>query len=1010
MQHATRSPPPAPQTIPEALARYEDSDAVALICGDETLTYRELLADARHVARALVERGVQKGDRVVLDMRRSAGYIRVCLGIILAGGVKVALHGGWPERQRAMVIADCAPVLVVDDATARELCLTPLHDANASLPELLGGDPFRIVYTSGSTGAPKGVVNGHSLPVDNLTVREGSTGKSPLLRDFVDNCERMLLDANLAFAVMDSQLYTAILNGKTVVLATDEELATPKALAACIRRTGADTMYGVFSRYYRYLDDADFAAAVAGMKLIILTGERAEAKVVEAVRAASDAMLYANYGAAEAFTALAWRYQKDDEILYEETTNGGPVYLLERDSLDDAPVGTDGELCVGGPAGQYGHYWNAPEINAKKYVEHPLYGRLFRSGDGARREPDGRLRILGRLDGMAKLRGQRVELGAIEAAMEAIPGVRRAAATIQGDGATAALCGYYSGAVDQAALRRALSESLPYYMVPAFLMELPELPLNANGKLDRRALPHIPKASREYTAPRTEAEKRLCEAFAQALQTDVPVGIDDGFFELGGDSIRAMAVAALLREAGWELRVEWLFAAPTARALAPMLLPIKPKAEETRWSPQLIDAEWASIDRTVGRDNVEAVYPVLFHAKEYLRRGSLWLIPSVRLVDRCIPADELRDRLAELQRCRTALRSVFIGAGTERPLQVVLKDVRLSFFETDLRGLSDGSSPLSERQAAYLCTLIMLQRQAIVDAPREVPFRLGAIRVGEARTVIVCCYSHLLLDAAGIARVLGELLSVTPVISDAEAFESQIVRLCTADRSAALDYWKKVTGVEAAFTRLPPGSGYVPFAFDEAASAPGLLQRALAHCAERQVTLPALLHLAAGETLMELLELPEVRFASVTSGRDAASAQLAGMFISHFPVRIRRGDTPEAVQAQLLAGLRCGCLNAEELPPRLGLPGMDGAFVLNVENAGESVGENILPALMRGDRRFAGAMAADACPPAGIDGTLMVFLDRQIRLVFYYSPAAIDRAFVKSFGAALLARLRRMVE
>ncbi|MBO4299230.1 MAG: AMP-binding protein, partial [Clostridia bacterium] len=901
---------------------------------------------------------------------------------------------------------------VVDDALARTLRAEPLgaEALACPLPELSGGDPFRIVYTSGSTGTPKGVVNSHALPIGTLSGYVEPEACPPLVQRLLANCDRLLMDAELAFSVADAQLFLALLNGKTLVLATDDEIETPKALAACMRRKGVDAIYGVFSRYYRYLDEPEFASAISELKLIVLTGEKAEPKVLSALRAATRASVYVNYGSSEALGTLGFFCQKETEILYDAFTGNTPVYLLKKNGMADATPGEAGEICIGGPAGQYGGYWNDAAMTAKKYVDHPRYGRLLRTGDAARREPDGRFAILGRMDDMVKLRGQRIELGAIEAAMEAFPGIRRAVAKIQGEGPSTALCGYYCGAVDQGALRRALADVLPYYMVPALLRELKEMPLNANGKLDRHALPKIETVAGAYAPARTEAEKLLCEAIGRVLALDGPVGIDDSFFELGGDSIRGMAVSGLLREHGYEMKLEWLFAAPTVRALAPMLMPVEAQPDAERWTMRLTDAEWKDIDRAVGRENVEAVYPVLFHAREYLRRGCLWMLPTIRVIHRHIPAGELRARLYEMQRCHTALRSVFVGSGTARPLQIVLKEARIAFFQADLRGLSTSdASPMSLRQEAYLRTLIALQRQATPDASREVPFTLGATRMAEETTVIFCFYSHLLLDAAGIARVMEELLGEAPIRPDRDVFHRQMLRLLTADRAPALAYWAKQTDGAEGFTRLPAGNGPAPFIHDEAASTPELLQKARAFCARRKVTLSALLHLAAGETLMDLMNLPQVSFASVTSGRDADSARLAGMFVNHFPMLIRRGETLEAVQEQLLSGERYGVLETEALLPRLGLPGMTGAFKLNVENAGAAADGNYMPRLMRGDTRFAALESAQAGPPAGIDGelTLMVFPGRQIILDFYYSPAFIDRAFVKRFASSLLARLRR---
>ena len=1001
-----------PHTIPEALSRYENSEKIALICGEETLSYRELIADAKQTAHALLARGMSKGDRVVLEMSRSADYVRMYLGVIFAGGVSVTLHSGWPEQQRALAIQDCSPVLIVDDERARALRCAPLIGDVPGLPALSGPDPFQIIFTSGSTGEPKGVVLCHQLALTSLI--DGAEARH---LTFVRRLSRIprrciLSDADLAFSAAAMVIFLALFWEKTLVLASDADRKTPESLEDCIRRRDIYLISVVPSRLRQCMTAPGFRKALSGLSLILLVGERADAGIQADIAMATDAELLFGYGSTEALHVLDTPLREGAEPLYD--TGDAPVFLLEPEGLTQVPHGVIGEICIGGPAGQFGYYWNNPELTAKKYVDHPIYGRLLRTGDSARREPDGRLKILGRLDGMAKLHGMRIETSAIETALEAFPGVLRAAVKVHGEGTSAVLCGYYSGSVDQGALRRSLAETLPYYMVPALLRELPELPLNLNGKLDRRALPPIETRAEAYAAPETEQETLLCEVFAQVLHRDAPVGIDDSFFELGGDSVRGLAAGALLGELGYELKVEWLFAVPTVRALAPMLLPMKTEESDGQgWSLELSEEERSRIDRAVGWNRVETVYPVLFHAREYLSRNSFWMIPSIHMMRRNLSPEKLRSRLAELQRCRTALRSVFVGAGTSRPLQVVLKQAPLSFFETDLRALSSGrEGVLSSRQEAYLRTLVTLMHQTDWSAAGQVPFRLGLIRVAEQTSVVFCFSSHLLLDAVGLSRVMEDLFSDSPILPDRHLFHRYMEKLVTADREPALRHWRTVTGGAEQFLRLPRGDGSAAFVHDEVVSSPELLERAIAFCKVRGVTLSALIHLIAGEVLMELLDLPRVCFASTSFGRDAAAARLTGMFIHHFPVCIRRGETLNAVQEQLLKGIRFGQLETEDLPEGLALPGMNGVLKLNVENAAEFSSEDVLPQLMRGNPAFAAAESAASAPPSGIDGelTLMVFLHGQFRLDFYYSPASVHRPFVKRFASAMMKRLRRYLE
>ena len=394
------------------------------------------------------------------------------------------------------------------------------------------------------------------------------------------------------------------------------------------------------------------------------------------------------------------------------------------------------------------------------------------------------------------------------------------------------------------------------------------------------------------------------------------------------------------------------------------------------------------------------------------RRRKTHSVHIVRIADRCFSEEEIRQRLKEIARCHVSLRSVFIGGGTPRPLQVILKQTELSCFFVDLRSLASREESLSGAQENYLRRLISLHRQQPPDGSKEVPFRMGLVRVAEKKTAVFLYLSHLMLDAAGITQVIEQLLGCRPIEPDAAAFGRFLYRLCRENRIPAQEYWKKTMGGTVGFTPLPSGTGSEAFVHDEAVSDSELLRKIGAVCARRSVTVSAVLHLAVGEALMDLLGLQEVCFASTTSGRDAASAHLAGMFINHFPIVVRRGDTPESLQAKILDGMRFGYPDANELPCEWSLPGLAGKLKLNVENAGEMAEGDLLPVLMRGDWNFAAAEAAATQPPRGIDGelTLMVFMRTQFRLDCFYSPASVDRAFVKRFSARLLTKLRQMAE
>ena len=1007
---------PVPHTIPEVLSRYENSEKIVLICGEEELSYRELIADAKQIAHALLARGVSKGDRVVVDMSRSADYVRMYLGVLYAGGVQVTIHSGWPEQQRARVIADCAPVLMVDDAAAKAL-RSETVDSGAvdSLPRLEGGDPFRIRFTSGSTGAPKGVVNCHQVWANVFRPDADSEHPSELLRFFRENCRCILCDANFAFGQSCDQMILAFQSEKTVVLATEAELADAQHLAAVLRRSHVDTLFGIPSRYVRYLEQPDFAAAMKDIRLILCTGERPDPQTLNTLMDASSAFLGISYGMSEAMSLLDTPYRRGEEILYKVPLNGVQVYLIEEDGIANAPDGTVGELCIGGPVGQFGRYWNNPELTAKKYVDHPVFGRLLRTGDSAKRESDGRLRMIGRLDSMAKLRGQRIELGAIENAIQEFPGVLRAAVKLQGEGASAVLCGYYSGSVDQGALRRSLAETLPYYMVPALLRELRSLPLNLNGKLDRRALPPIETRAEAYAAPETEMETLLCEVFARVLHRDTPVGIDDSFFELGGDSIRGLAAGSLLRERGYELKVQWLFAAPSVRAVAPMLLPLEEEkeTEEPLWSAELSHGEQTAIDRAVGWDRVAAVYPVLLEAGRFARNGApFWVVEMLR-VSGDLTLEELRRRLSESARCHQALRSVIVNPEKDRPLQVVLKEWEIPASCVDLHRLAEpGDHVPSERQSRYLHSLDRLLRERPFSST-QVMFEAVLVRLSERSGVLVLAYSHILLDGTGKAPIWDELTCGVPPVSDEGKYNRYIRRLASDSyRKESLRQWLPALAGRPPLNLLPLGSGADAGGGSRVyVAGSAFAKQAERFCAQRRVSISALTALALGRVLMAMNGTGEAGFLFMSNGRDAQTAQLTGMFATAFPMYVTGQDSPASVQEQIVrAGQRpvpdTAALEERVIPAGAGYP---VCLSMQTYTPPEQAKTITITQLISG-ATVVQAAGSGSTPAPSQALTILVFPESPFTIAAVYDGICFPRSAVDGLVQRLLAELRRLVD
>ncbi|TXS22368.1 amino acid adenylation domain-containing protein, partial [Streptomyces sp. adm13(2018)] len=562
-------------------------DAPALAFQDTVLDYAELNRRANRLARLLAARGVGPEDRVALLLPRSAEFVVAILAVVKAGAAYVPVDPGYPEARIAHILGDAAPVRVLvdastaavaeaagrtplaldDPAVTAELATLPgadLSDADRTAP-LTAAHAAYVIYTSGSTGRPKGVVVTHAgLPgladtfVRRLDVRPGS---------------RVLQFASTGFDAMVPELCMGLLAGATFVLAPAERLLPGDPLAAFAREAGITHAILPPSS----LAVMDPAADLPPGMTILIAGEAAGEELVS--RWAPGRLFVNGYGPTETTVCATMSEALDGS---RTPPIGDPiaetrVYVLDS-ALLPVPPGVTGELYVAGPSLARG-YLGRSALTAERFVAHPfgLPGeRMYRTGDLVRQLLDGSLEFIGRADEQTKIRGYRVEPGEAEAALLRLPSVAQAAVTVRrsADG-TPALAGYVvpvAGAAagpDPAAVRDALAEVLPGYLVPATVTVVDAIPVTPNGKVDHKALPEPgPAATGAGREPRTPLEHALAALFADALGQDAVLA-DDDFFALGGHSLMAARLARRISaELGRDCGVEALFAEPTVRRLA----------------------------------------------------------------------------------------------------------------------------------------------------------------------------------------------------------------------------------------------------------------------------------------------------------------------------------------------------------------------------------------------------------------------------------------------------------
>ncbi|MEV5442094.1 amino acid adenylation domain-containing protein [Streptomyces sp. NPDC052644] len=597
---------PRTATVPELFGAQvaERPDAPALTYGDLTFSYRELDRVSNALARRLRASGVGPESPVALHLDREPAAVVAMLAVAKAGGAYVPLDPALPPYRLAQILDDARPaaVLTVDGrppADALPADCPPALAARAFLTEQVASDPAEdrpvapsgtrpgpdgllyVMYTSGTSGTPKGVCVTHRCVVS--LVRE---------TDFVrlDPGDRMAQISNLAFDSATLEVWGALLNGMHLIGFDRDTVLSPPRLAAALRDRRIGTMLlptPLFHELTAY-DPSVFST----VDQVLVGGDVMDPRHAAAVARLRGPLLSNGYGPTETTTYATTHVVRDIPDTTRRLPIGGPVANTTLHVLDErlrpVPVGVPGQLYIGGTGLARGYLRNA-RLTAERFLPDPFAtepgARMYATGDRVRRLPDGTLDYLGRVDFQVKVRGFRVEPADIDAALIAHPRVREAVTVPDGSPGGRRLVSYYSGPAEPAELRAHLASRLPEYMVPALLIRLDELPKNPSRKIDRSALPHPGDHPGPTTAEETEQDTGLSGEIA-VLMADLldrsRVGPDDNFFQLGGHSLLAVRLLTRVRDRyGVELALNELLLRPTARAVAEQIV----RAETTRTTP-----------------------------------------------------------------------------------------------------------------------------------------------------------------------------------------------------------------------------------------------------------------------------------------------------------------------------------------------------------------------------------------------------------------------------------------
>lgn len=922
-------------------------DAVAVVFGDQELTYRELNARANRLAHYLRECGVGTDDLVGVCIERSVEMVVGLLGILKAGGAYVPFDPAYPRDRLIFMLADARVRLLVTqrkllslfpELDARAVCVDETMDRLARQPEtnpikVSGADNLAyVIYTSGSTGQPKGVALTHRTLTNLVSWQLANFTSAPKART--------LQFAPPSFDVSCQEIFSTWIAGGTLVLIPEE---TRRDGWALLRFLCDERIERIFVPYVAVQQLADLVVAggpvPARLREVITAGEQllTTKAIADFFTALDQCRLVNQYGPSEAHVVTAFVLDGAPRDWSKLPPIGRPIantrILLLDKRLEPVPIGVPGELYIGGDGLARG-YLNRPDATAERFVPDPFAhekgARLYRTGDLARYLADGTIEFLGRIDHQVKVRGFRIELGEIEIALESCHGVREAVVVLREDSPSVKRLVAYIVPDDGAELvtdhvRSHLKEKLPEYMVPSAIVVMASLPLTPSGKVDRRSLP--PPDSMECDggpgeAPRTPVEEVLCSIWASVLHVE-KVGTSENFFDLGGHSLLATQVISRVRSAfGVEMPLRRMFETPTVAGLA-AAIDAALRAGETLKTPPL---------RRTSRDG-EPALPLSFAQQRlwYLNQlepdSASYNLPSpVRLRGK-LQVEALQKALTEIVRRHESLRTRF-GWSNRMPVQIIDAP---SVVLLPLLDLSAVDEPKREGEAVRIA-----QEEA------ERPFKLSDGRLIRARLlrlndddhVLLLTMHHIVSDAWSLGVLFRELGSLYEAYSQGAPSPLPELPIQYADYAIwlrdwlkgetldkELDYWKQRLGGRLPILDLPTDHPRPKMMTLRGRVRSRMLSKELSSALDalcrREAVTPFMVLLAAFKTLLlRYTGLEDVLVGTPVANRNRVELeQLLGFFVNTLVLRTDLSGGPTF--RELLHRVRevtLGCYAHQEVP------------------------------------------------------------------------------------------------
>jgi len=829
--NATFTAYPREHTIPQLFVEQVEQtpDAIALVFGNEQLTYRELNERANKLAHHLRDSGVGPDVPVATCLERSVETIVSLIAILKAGGAYVPLEANYPAERLELMLEDSGVgVLITNELLLDTLpanwrgrkvvCVDRDNDlissrSSADINSTVTSDNLAyIMYTSGSTGVPKGISVTHRNVVRLVKNTNYFT---------FDRSQIFLQNAPIAFDASTFEIWGSLLNGARLVL-MPAQTPTLEELGEAFRQYSITTVWLTAGLFHMMVDErpqelATLRQLLAGGDVVFVSHVR------RAIDALKEGQFINCYGPTEntTFTCccpLSSLPPEATSVSLGRPISNTQVYVVDQQLLP-VPAGATGELYIGGEGLARG-YNNRPDLTAERFVPDPFSGvpgsRLYRTGDLTRHMPDGQVDFIGRRDFQVKVRGFRIELEEVEAALGSHFSIRQCVVTTRNDGTDKRLVAYVvpenTETITAADMRSFLREKLPEYMVPTQFVTLDALPLTPNGKVDRRALSTFevktPGMSKDYLAPRTPVEELLVGIWTEVLDIS-RLGIRDNFFDLGGHSLHATQLASRVREVFQKaIPIRVLFESPTIEAMAAFI-------ESERHASDKVPPPLERIDRNQPLP-LSFAQQRLWFINQLEPESTAYNVPIALRITGALDVTALEHAFTDLIKRHETLRTTFVMKNG-RPEQLLSPAGKFVLRTVDLSDL-----PASERvKAAQRATAA--EAQVLFDLTNGPLLRTLLLKLSDEDHVLLLTMHHIVSDAWSMGLLARELTTIYEAHATGSPWQLPELPIQYVDFAhwqrqwltgdvleEQLAYWRKQLSGELPTLRLPAGAASGP--------------------------------------------------------------------------------------------------------------------------------------------------------------------------------------------------------